>query len=155
MTPTGLAANKKLMDTSFSALVRKGTGNSNNPDGGIVYNTVFDMYFTPKYEVLKDTEDPEDADVKAMMAAEKKLKQDNIDKLRKESHEFASAISDMMKECLDEISNQIDAHIKSMIINIMATTPGPSGTVLTGATGPVTGTIGANNLTPTGGISIS
>lgn len=155
MTPIGLTANKKLMDASFQALSRPGTGSTNTPDGGTIYNTIFKMYFDPKYELLKDTTDPEDADVKAKMASEGRLKNDNINKLRKESHEFAEAVSNMMKECLDEISKQIDAHIKSMMINIMAPTPGPCGTVLAGATGPVTGTIGANNLTPVGGINIS
>ena len=89
------------------------------------------------------------------MASKGLLKQNMITDLQNDAHEFASFFADAMKDCLTEISSQIDAHIKSMMINIITAAPGPSGTVLACAVGPVSGTIAANNLSPAGGITIS
>jgi hypothetical protein len=154
MIPIGLEANKKLMETQFDMLSMKGTAMA--PDtGGAIYKAAYHAHYDKAYERLMETNDPDDADIKADLATKGMLKMDNIKNLQNESHEFASFFADAMKECLDEIANQIDSHIKSMMINIITTAPGPSGTVLACGVGPVSGTIAMNNMSPTGGITIS
>lgn len=152
MIPIGLDANKKLMDAKFDLLTVKGTAQV--PDtGGTIYKAAYHAYYDKVAERIAD--DPTDADLLADLASKQLLKANNIQKLQNEAHDFASLFADAMKECLEEVSNQIDAHIKSMMINIMTATPGPSGTVLACGVGPVTGTVVMNNLSPTGGITIS
>ena len=153
-TPIGLAANKQLMDTKFNMLTMKGSALV--PDaGGSVYKAAYHAYYDKLYEQIKDLKDPEDADIYADMASKGRLKQNIQLELQNDAHKFASFFADAMKDCLTEISTQIDTHIKSMMINITTAAPGPSGTVLACAVGPVTGTIAANNLSPAGGITIS
>ena len=154
MKPIGLAANKQLMDMSFNKLVIKGTAQV--PDsGGAVYKAAYHAYYDKLKSQIDSSQDPEDSDILADMASKGLLKQDTLRSLQNDAHDFASFFTDAMKECLTEVSNQIDAHIKAMMITIIAQAPGPGGTVLACASGPVTGTIGANNLSPTGGITIS
>lgn len=153
-TPIGLAANKQLMDTKFDMLTKKGSAKL--PDsGGSVYKAAYHAYYDKLYRQIKDQKDPSDEDIYADMASKSLLKQNMITDLQNDAHEFASFFTDAMKDCLTEISSQIDAHIKSMMINIITATPGPSGTVLACAAGPVSGTIAANNLSTVGGITIS
>lgn len=152
MIPIGLEANKKLMDAKFNLLSQKGSAQV--PDaGGPIYKAAYHAYYDKIVEKIED--DPDDPDILADLTSKQLLKINNIQKLQNEAHDFASFFADAMKECLDEVSTQIDAHIKSMMINIITATPGPSGTVLACAVGPVTGTIAMNNLSPTGGITIS
>lgn len=152
MIPIGLEANKKLMDAKFNLLSQKGSAQV--PDaGGAIYKAAYHAYYDKIVDRIED--DPEDPDILALLAEKQMLKANNIQKLQSEAHDFASFFADAMKECLDEISTQIDAHIKSMMINIITATPGPSGTTLVSPVGPVTGTVAMNNLSPTGGITIS
>ena len=152
MIPIGLEANKKLMDAKFNLLSQKGSAQV--PDaGGPIYKAAYHAYYDKIVDRIED--DPEDPDILAMLAEKQMLKVNNIQKLQNEAHDFASFFADAMGECLNEISTQIDAHIKSMMINIITAAPGPSGTVLACGVGPVTGTISMNNLSPTGGITVS
>ena len=52
--------------------------------------------------------DPSDADIYADMASKGKLKQNIKLELQNDAHKFASFFADAMKDCLNEISNQID-----------------------------------------------
>ena len=152
MTPIGLAANKQLMDTKFGLLAQKGSAQL--PDtGGAIYKAAYHAYYDKMAERIED--DPTDPDILQSLTEQQMLKVNNIQKLQNEAHDFASFFADGMKECLDEISAQIDAHIKSMMINIVTAAPGPSGTVLACGVGPVTGTVAMNNLSPTGGITVA
>lgn len=153
MTPIGLAANKQLMDTKFDMMVLEGTAQV--PDaGGTIYKAAYHAYYDIAKRQIDEASkaDCDDVDLAPMFESER-IKAEN--QLREDSHAFAKLFNDAMKECLSEISNQIDAHIKSMMITVAAPAPGPGGTALVCATGPVTGTIGANNLSPAGGITIS
>jgi hypothetical protein len=153
-TPIGLAANKQIMDTKFNKLTMKGSAHA--PDtGGTIYKAAYHAYYDKLYEQLSKHSDPTDQDIYQNLASQGLLKQNFISELQNDAHKFASFFADAMKECLDEVSTQIDTHIKSMMINITTATPGPTPTVLACATGPVTGTISVNNLSPVGGITIS
>lgn len=144
MTPKGLAANKALMDQSFAMLTK--------PHIGDVYKAAYNAY----YNLIKSASDNSDfistdSDIAPELAAQKtKLES----KLKQDADSFATDFCEGISKMLEEIATQIDAHIKSMMITVLAPTPGPSGTVLACGVGPVTGTIGANNLSPTGGITI-
>jgi hypothetical protein len=152
MTPIGLAANKQLMDAKFDMLTMKGSAQV--PDaGGAIYKAAYHAFYDKTAERIED--DPTDPDILADLTQKQLLKVNNIQKLQGEAHDFASFFADAMKEILDEVSSQIDAHIKAMMINVITATPGPSGTVLACGVGPVTGTVAMNNLTPAGGITIS
>lgn len=154
--PIGLTANKQLMDAKFDLLTMKGSGNIGLPDtGGAIYKAAYHAYYDKLYEQLSKQSDPSDTDILSDLTTKGLLKQNLIQELQKDAHNFASFFADAMKECLSEVSTQIDNHIKSMMINIIAPAPGPSGTVLACAVGPVTGSIAANNLSPVGGITIS
>lgn len=150
--PIGLAANKTLMDTKFGLLCQKGTAMI--PDtGGAIYKAAYHAYYDKTAEKLED--DPTDPDVLSDLAKKGLLKVNIDQQLKEDAHDFASLFADAMKEILDEVSTQVDAHIKSMMINIITAAPGPSGTVLACGVGPVTGTVAMNNLSPAGGITIS
>jgi hypothetical protein len=152
MIPIGLEANKKLMDAKFDLLSQKGSAQL--PDtGGAIYKAAYHAYYDKMAERIED--DPTDPDILASLAEKQMLKVNNIQKLQGEAHDFASLFADAMKECLDEISTQIDAHIKSMMINVVTAAPGPAGTVLACGVGPVSGTIAMNNLSAAGGITVS
>lgn len=151
MTPIGLAANKQLMDNKFNLLVREGSAMMPNT-GGTIYKAAYHAYYDAIKKKMDNSGSCSDADIAPLVDAQKKEAEIQ---LQNEAHDFAKLFNDAMKECLQEISDQIDAHIKSMMINIITAAPGPSGTVLASAVGPVSGTISVNNLTPTGGITIS
>jgi hypothetical protein len=146
-TPIGLAANKTLMDNKFKML-------TNPTMKGNMYDCAYQAYKNLCESAMKNSDigAVSDADISPLAnAANAEAKQ----KIEQDSKKFAEDICKGMDKVLEEISTQIDAHIKAMMITIMAPTPGPSGTVLACGVGPVSGTIGANNLTPTGGITIS
>lgn len=112
-----LSVNKPLMDTKFSMLAKKGTAKA--PDtGGAIYKAAYHAYFDKTYNKLMETSDPSDTDLYNKLRSEKMLKNDNIDKLREEAHDFASFFADAMDEILKEVSTQVDAHIKAASINI-------------------------------------
>lgn len=153
-TPIGLAANKQIMDAKFKKLTMKGS--PQYPDtGGTIYKAAYHAYYDKLYEQLSNQTDPTDPDVYEQVASSGMLKANIVAGLQKDAHNFASLFADAMKECLDEVSTQIDAHIKSMMINIVTPAPNPSnGTVLACSVGPVTGSIAANNISSSGGITI-
>ena len=138
-----LSVNKNVMDSKFDMLSKKGSATA--PDtGGAMYKAAYHAYYDKTYERLMKTEDPDDADLKADLASKGLLKKDNIEKLQKEAHEFASYFADAMKECLDEISTQVDQHIKSAQINI--TIPALTPTIIS-PTGPCTGSLIISEMT--------
>lgn len=144
MTPKGLAASKSSMDLKFKQLTSP---------AGDMYKAAYDAY----YNIISDAMSgsnfvSEDTDIAPQLASKKAEMEA---KLKKDATDFATELCGGIEKCLEEIATQIDAHIKSMQITVLAPTPGPSGTVLACGVGPVTGTIGANNLSPTGGITIS
>lgn len=145
-TPIGLAANKVIMDQKFGSLTK--------PQVGEMYNAAYNAYKNLASAALLVSDDSEnkDPDLLPMIAKQRAAAKNQIEI---DANKFAKDLCDGISTMLNEIATQIDAHCKSMVINIITTTPGPSGTVLTGATGPVTGTIAANNLTPTGGITVN
>lgn len=145
MTPIGLTANKQLMDASFKQLT--------TPHVGDMYKAAYDAYYNLAKAAFDEADSNTDDTDLAPTLAENKIKMEQ--KLKTDADKFATDLCSGLSKCLEEVSKQIDAHIKSMMINIIAPTPGPSGTVLACGVGPVTGTIGANNLTPAGGITIS
>ena len=142
--PIGLAANKQLMDAKFDLLTV--------PQTGAIYKAAYDAYYNVANSAMKMAGTTGDVDLLPVLNAQKQATEIQ---LKADANKFAMDFCEGMKEMLDEISKQIDAHCKSMIINIMAPTPGPSGTVLACGVGPVTGTIGANNLSPAGGITVN
>lgn len=144
MTPIGLAANKSTMDLKFKELTSP---------AGDMYKAAYDAYYNIISDAMNGSDFvSEDTDIAPTLAAKKSEMEA---KLKQDATNFATELCGGIEKCLEEISNQIDAHIKSMMITIVAPTPGPCGTVLACGVGPVTGTIGANNLSPTGGITIS
>ena len=153
MTPIGLAASKTAMDTKFNLLTKKGTAQV--PDaGGAIYKAAYHAYYDKIAEFIGD--DPTDPDILSTLSQQGKLKVNNIKNLQNDAHEFASLFADAMKECLDEVSNQIDSHIKSMIINITTPVPNPTtGTTLIAGSIPVTGSVVMTNTLSTGGITVS
>lgn len=142
--PIGLAANKQLMDAKFDLLTA--------PQTGAIYKAAYDAYYNVASSALNSAGTTADSDLLPVLNAQKQATELQ---LKADANKFAMDFCEGMKEMLDEISKQIDAHCKSMIINIMAPTPGPCGTVLACGVGPVTGTIGANNLSPAGGITVN
>ena len=133
-----LSTNKISMDNTFAMLAKKGT--ANNPDaGGAIYKAAYHAYFDKTYDNLKSMQDPTDADLKADLASKKILKTDVEESLRKDAHEFASYFADAMDECLSEISNQIDQHIKSMCLNIIMQPQGIA--TIVSPTGPCSGSM--------------
>lgn len=146
-----LSANKTIMDNVFESLARTGTGDSKIPDGGVIYNTVFENYFENKKkraeETLKKmTESINDDDdrKKPGCSFDSTLSDDDIDNIKIESHEIADAVARAMNECLKEISNQIDNHIKSMTLNINIPTLLPT---IISPMGPCTGTLQISEAT--------
>lgn len=132
-----LSTNKPLMDNKFAMLAKKGSASA--PDtGGTIYKAAYHAFYDKTYERLMETEDPEDADIKADLASKGMLKADNIKNLQKEAHDFASYFADAMKDILDEISTQVDNHIKQAMITINVPVLPPT---LVTAMGPVTGSL--------------
>ena len=144
-TPIGLEANKQLMDNKFRLLTNE-TGN--------MYKAAYDAYYNLASKSINalNVNDVDDSDLAPIVNAKK---QEMETQLKADANQFAKDLCSGISEVLNEISMQIDAHCKSMIINIITTTPGASGSVLASPVGPVTGTIAANNLSPAGGITIS
>jgi hypothetical protein len=132
-----LSTNKQIMDSKFDMLSKKGSAAA--PDtGGAIYKAAYHAYYDKTYERINATEDPTDEDIKADLASRGMLKQNNIEKLKNEAHEFASLFADAMKECLDEISTQVDQHIKAAQINIVIPALTPT---IVSPTGPCTGSL--------------
>ena len=144
--PIGLAANKQLMDTQFDLLTA--------PQVGDMYKAAYDAYYNLASAALKQSTSISISDSDLAPEAQKLQKQIEV-QIKKDSDKFATDLCDGISKMLDEIAKQIDAHCKAMIINIIAPAPGPSGTVLACAVGPVSGTVAANNLSPAGGITVS
>lgn len=143
--PIGLAANKQLMDVQFDLLTA--------PTGDM-YKAAYDAYYNLASAALKQSTDINISDSDLAPEAKKLQKQVEI-QIKNDSNKFATDLCDGISKMLDEVAKQIDAHCKAMIINIMTTAPGASGTVLACGVGPVTGTVAANNLSPAGGITVS
>lgn len=143
--PIGLSANKTLMDQKFNMLTAETTG--------ALYKAAYNAYKNIQQKAMDAADSSvDDEDLSPVADAQKQALNNKIEQ---DSKDFASDFCEGFSEMLKEISTQIDAHIKSMIINVLAVTPGPSGTALACGVGPVTGTISANNLTPTGGLTVS
>lgn len=143
--PSGLEFNKTLMDQKFNSLTAETTG--------ALYKAAYNAYKNLQQKSMDAADsNVEDEELSSLASTQK---QTLNNKIEQDSKDFANDFCEGFSEMLKEISTQIDAHIKSMIINVLAVTPGPSGTVLASPVGPVTGTVSANNLSPTGGITIS
>lgn len=146
-----LSANKSIMDTSFESLARTGTYDKTSPNGGVIYNTVFENYFDNKKKraeetlenMIKSINDDDDRKNPGC-AFESKLSEDDIENIKKESHEIADAVARAMNECLKEISNQIDKHIKAMTLNINIPTLLPT---IISPMGPCTGALQISEAT--------
>lgn len=146
MVPIGLAANKQLMDAKFKLLTV--------PQTGEMYKAAYDAYYNLASAALNaaNNSSVNDTDLAPVVEAQKQATELQ---LKADANKFAIDLCDGISKMLEEVSKQIDAHCKSMIINILTPAPGPGGTVLACAVGPVTGTVGANNLSPAGGITVS
>lgn len=142
--PIGLEANKQLMDAEFDLLTTAQTG--------AIYKAAYDAYYNVAKSALSRSGTSIDSDLIATVDTE--IQKTEL-QLREDANKFATDFCNGISTMLDEIAKQIDAHCKSMIINVMTAAPGPSGTVLACGVGPVTGTIAANNLSPTGGITVN
>lgn len=143
--PIGLAANKQLMDTKFNMLT--------TPQVGDMYKAAYNAYYNLAKAAFDASDSKVDnADLKPIVEAKKAEMEMQ---LKSDANSFATDLCDGISKMLEEISNQIDAHIKSMMINVITAAPGPSGTVLACGVGPVSGTIAMNNLSPAGGITVS
>ena len=129
-----LSVHKPIMDAAFAKLTVP--GNALTPDiGGAIYKAAYHAYYDVGEKRINDCDAIEDPDLAADAIARK---QEALMDLKNDSHMFATAFNDAMKECLKEISNQIDDHIKSMMltINIPAVLP-----TLVSPVGPVTGAL--------------
>lgn len=144
MTPVGLTKHKNDMQNAFRSLVES--------EDGAIYRAAYNAYYNIAIEAFDNGDDVEDEDLQAIVSAEREKCKVAISE---SSKKFAEDFCEGMKTCLEVIAEQIDEHIRSMQINVMTATPGPTGTVLATAAGPVTGTIELNNISPTGGISIA
>ena len=144
MTPIGLTKHKNDMQNAFRSLVES--------EDGAIYRAAYNAYYNIAINAFEKSNDVDDPDLQNIVSVEREKCKNAI---ADTSKKFAEDFCEGMKECLDVIADQIDAHIRSMQINIMTMTPGSTATVLTTAVGPVTGTIEMNNISPTGGITIA
>lgn len=140
-----LSVNKPLMDAAFNSLCIKGSGSeSAAKSAGIVYKSAYEAYYKKIAENLP-TSDPSDPDVAAKLKSDGLSVDDIKKKLEKEAHDFASLFADAMKECLSEVSNQIDAHVKA-VANGLTITMMPQGlATVVSPMGPCTGSMVIKN----------
>lgn len=139
-----LSVNKPLMDAAFSKLCVKGSGSETSAkSAGVVYKAAYEAYYKKAAEKLPKS-DPDDEDIRNDLKAKGMLVDDIKKQLEADAHDFASLFTDAMKECLNEISTQIDAHVKSASINI--TVPALLPTIIS-PMGPCSGSLAISETT--------
>lgn len=139
-----LATNKPLMDQAFNKLCIKGNGSASSAkSAGAIYKAAYMAYYEKNAANLPKN-DPNDKDILNNLKNQGLTIEDVKKKLENDSHDFASLFTDAMSECLKEISNQIDAHIKSAQIDIMV--PALLPTIIS-PMGPCTGSLSISKAT--------
>lgn len=145
-----LAANLPIMKQSLNSLIME--------NSSVMYDAAYNAY----YESAKPDKNAAKVDDPSAQAQNEGFQNDMVkqidDKVKEKAKEFANAFCKNLKDggFMDKIADEIDKHVKSLDISIVAPIPNPtSGSVLACGVGPVTGSIAMNTLSPTGGITIS